>query len=82
MIVPAGSPTRWLASIPTSAPTRCVPACLKAIEREAGRVPEDKPREIVRLDIDLLSCDGRVLKPADMERGYVRQGLKELMNNG
>ena len=57
-------------------------ACLKAIEREAGRVPEDKPREIVRLDIDLLSCDGRVLKPADMERGYVRQGLKELMNNG
>lgn len=59
-----------------------VRACLKAIEREAGRVPEDKPREIVRLDIDLLSCDGRVLKPADMERGYVRQGLKELMNNG
>ena len=55
---------------------------LKTIEREAGRLPQDKPREIVRLDLDLLSCDGRVLKPADMERGYVCQGLKELMNNG
>lgn len=59
-----------------------VRACLKAIEREAGRLPEDKPREIVRLDIDLLMCDGRVLKSSDMERAYVRQGLKELMNNG
>ncbi len=59
-----------------------VRACLKGIEREAGRVPEDKPREIVRLDIDLLMCDGRVLKSSDMERAYVRQGLKELMNNG
>lgn len=55
--------------------------CLKAIEREAGRVPQDKSLEIVRLDLDLLTCDGRVLKPADMERGYVRQGVEEL-NNG
>lgn len=56
-------------------------ACLKNIEREAGRLPEDKSREVVRLDIDLLMCDGHVLKPADMERDYVRRGLKELMNN-
>ena len=59
-----------------------VRACLKAIEREAGRLPEDKPREIVRLDIDLLMCDGRVLKPDDMERLYVQRGLEELMDNG
>lgn len=57
-----------------------VRACLKGIEREAGRLLEDKPREIVRLDLDILSYDGRVLKPADMERVYVRHGLKELMN--
>ena len=56
-------------------------ARLKEIEREAGRLPEDKPREIVRLDIDLLTCGGQVLKPADMERAYVRRGLKELMDN-
>ena len=52
-------------------------------ETEAGRLPQDKPREIVRLDLDLLMCDGRVLKPADMERAYVRQGMEELkMENG
>ena len=56
---------------------------LKAIEREAGRMPQDKPREIVRLDLDLLMCDGRVFKSADMERAYVRQGMEELkMENG
>ena len=30
---------------------------LKSIEREAGRTSEEKKQEIVRLDIDLLSCD-------------------------
>lgn len=60
-----------------------VRSCLKTIEREAGRMPQDKPLEIVRLDLDLLMCDGRVLKPADMERAYVRQGMEELkMENG
>ena len=59
-----------------------VRACLKAIEREAGRTPEDKAREVVRLDIDLLMCDGRVLKPDDMERLYVQRGLEELMDYG
>ena len=38
---------------------------LKDIEREAGRTPEEKKQEIVRLDIDLLSCDSRVYKPED-----------------
>ena len=41
-------------------PVEEVTACLKAIEREAGRKPEEKEQEIVRLDIDLLSCDGTV----------------------
>ena len=34
-----------------------ITSCLKAIEREAGRMPEEKKQEIVRLDLDLLSCD-------------------------
>ena len=42
-------------------PVEEVTACLKAIEREAGRKPEEKEQEIVRLDIDLLSCDGTVI---------------------
>lgn len=51
---------------------------LKDIEREAGRTPEDKLREIVKLDIDLLMCEDCVLKPEDWERGYVKDGLKYL----
>ena len=54
---------------------------LKNIEREAGRTPEEKKQEIVRLDIDLLSCDSRVYKPEDLKRDYIIRGLKEL-NDG
>ena len=59
-------------------PCQQVAACLKAVEREAGRKPDDVRSEIVRLDVDLLMCDGEVCKPQDMERGYVQSGLKEL----
>ena len=51
---------------------------LKAIEREAGRRPGDKVKEKVCLDIDLLMYDGKILRPKDMKREYVRKGLKEL----
>lgn len=51
---------------------------LKAIEREAGRVPGEKESEIVRLDIDLLSCDDIVYKPEDLVRDYVVRGLEQL----
>ena len=52
--------------------------CLKAIEREAGRMPEEKKQEIVRLDLDLLSCDDTVYKPDDLKRDYICRGLKEI----
>ena len=48
---------------------------LKRIEKEAGRTPEEKIREIIRLDLDLLIYDGEVLKPHDLERSFVREGL-------
>lgn len=54
-------------------------ACLKSIEREAGRRPEDKRNEIVRLDIDVLACDDVIYKPEDMKRDYIRRGLREIM---
>lgn len=44
---------------------------LKQIEYQAGRRKEDKQLEIIRLDIDLLQADNRVLKPDDMKRHYV-----------
>lgn len=55
-----------------------ITSLLKAIEREAGRRPEEKAQEIVRLDIDLLTCDAIVYKPEDLKRDYVRRGLKTL----
>ena len=51
---------------------------LKSIEREAGRTSEEKKQEIVRLDIDQLSCDNRVYKPEDLKRDYIVRGLEEL----
>lgn len=51
---------------------------LKRIEAEAGRRPEDKDRERISLDIDLLSYGNYILKPEDLERDYIRKGLKEL----
>lgn len=53
-------------------------ALLKSIESEAGRMEEDKKREIVRLDIDLLMCDAVVYKPDDLLRDYVIRGIQEL----
>ena len=50
---------------------------LKSIERENGRLPEDKMYGVVRIDIDLLKYDDCVLKPEDMEREFVRMGLEE-----
>lgn len=51
---------------------------LKAIEREAGRKPEEKKLEIIRLDIDLLSCDNIAYKPEDLKRDYIVHGLEQL----
>ena len=55
-----------------------VKSLLKDIERKAGRLPEDKAQEIVRLDIDLLLCDACCLKPHDLERPYIREGIAQL----
>lgn len=52
--------------------------CLKHIECEAGRLPEDKLKEIVKLDIDVLMCGGNVIRSEDWGREYVQCGLKEL----
>ena len=51
---------------------------LKDIECLAGRLPGDKAKEKVILDIDLLMCDDLVLKPQDMEREYIKQSLEVL----
>lgn len=51
---------------------------LKGIEKEAGRTVEEKADEIIRLDIDLLACDGNIYREDDWRRDYVRRGLQQL----
>lgn len=51
---------------------------LKEIEIIAGRHPEDKQKERICLDIDLLACDNQLLKPEDCKREYVKELLSLL----
>ncbi len=51
---------------------------LKQIEREIGRSPQDKAREVIKIDIDLLASEAEVFKAEDLKRAYVREGLAEL----
>mgnify|MGYP001513963636 FL=1 len=50
----------------------------KELERRSGRIPEDKAQGVVKLDIDLLVFDNKILKPEDMEREYIRRGMSVL----
>lgn len=67
-----------VASFETSLSAEKVRVILKDIELEQGRLPEDKAYGIVKLDIDLLMVDDCVLKPKDMEREFVKEGMKSL----
>lgn len=50
----------------------------KDIEKECGRTPEGKQKGVIPLDIDLLVFDVKIMKPADMEKKYVKQALSTL----
>lgn len=65
-----------LARFTTHLPAEDIRCALKQIERDNGRTPEDKARGIVRLDIDLLKYDERILKPEDMERDFTQRLLE------
>ena len=56
-----------------------VRSILKQIEKENGRMPEDKAQGIVNLDIDLLIYDNTILKPDDMEKEFIRQELESFL---
>jgi len=51
---------------------------LKQLEVEAGRMPEDKQSEIIKLDMDLLASDKEIYKSQDWERDFVRMGLADM----
>lgn len=55
-----------------------VRSLLKQLEKDNGRLPEDKEQGIVKLDIDLLKYDDTVLKPEDLTKPYVQTGIRSL----
>lgn len=51
---------------------------LKQIETCLGRTPEDKQKEQIVIDIDLVKWNDLILKPADFERAYLTEGIRRL----
>ena len=48
----------------------------KQLEREAGRTEAMRRAGCVPLDIDVVSCNGEVLRPKDFEKEYFRRGME------
>ena len=67
-----------LARFTTTLSSESVHNLFKELERHSGRLPGDKAQGIVKLDIDLLTFDNKVLKPEDMKREYIRRGISLL----
>ena len=67
-----------VAKLETSLTIEEIRNLLKKIEKDNGRLPEDKEQGIVKLDIDLLMYDDLTLKPNDMEKDYVVKGISSL----
>ncbi|MBO4801772.1 MAG: 2-amino-4-hydroxy-6-hydroxymethyldihydropteridine diphosphokinase [Bacteroidaceae bacterium] len=70
--------TNQLVAINTTVPTKLAIPLLKNLERQLGRTEDDANRGVVRLDLDLLWMDGKILQPEDWERDYIVQARKEL----
>ena len=51
----------------------------KKIESRHGRTATGKQQGIVPLDIDLLTYDGEIVKPADLKKSYVQQALQSIV---
>lgn len=52
-------------------------ACLKKMEKEMGRTPEEREQGIVRIDLDLLLFDQQRYHERDWERDYIRRLLDD-----
>lgn len=50
---------------------------LKLIERDLGRLDDEKRRGVVRIDIDLLAYDGQRFHEADWQRPYIKELLED-----
>lgn len=67
-----------MAIIRTHEPMAEVSRFLKQLEKECGRAPEDKPKEIIKLDLDILQVNQDPIKATELQRHYYQQALQEL----
>jgi 2-amino-4-hydroxy-6-hydroxymethyldihydropteridine diphosphokinase len=58
-------------------PDRLV-AAFKQTERTLGRTTNGKSEGIIPIDIDLLQWNDLILKPEDLQREYVKAGIRFL----
>ena len=70
--------TNQLVIVETDVPTAFAKPLLKSIERQLGRTEDDAARGVVRLDLDLLWMDDKLLRPEEWERDYIKAAREEL----
>lgn len=54
---------------------------IKKYERGAGRDEESRRRQDVPIDIDIVTCNGYVCRPADFHAAYFQEGLGKMHVN-
>lgn len=67
-----------VAEIDSEMPTEDLQARFKQMERESGRNEEARKRGDVPIDIDIVECDGEVVRPKDYNAEYYRIGKSRL----
>ena len=55
---------------------------LKRIESEIGRRAEEKSQGIIKIDVDLLVVNGKIIKSEDFERPYINSLFDNLNKKG
>ena len=70
----------WVAVAYTSEQLDEIKHLLKRIEYKLQRMPDDKNFGIVPIDIDLLQWNELILKPDDLRRYYIIEGIRALEN--
>ena len=70
----------WVAVAYTSEQPDEIKHLLKRIEYKLQRMPDDKNFGIVPIDIDLLQWNELILKPDDLRRDYIIEGIRALEN--
>ncbi|MBM6991725.1 MAG: 2-amino-4-hydroxy-6-hydroxymethyldihydropteridine diphosphokinase [Prevotella sp.] len=80
--IPIGSPSplylNCLAYGETALTYSSLLSLIKDIERQMGRLPQDKSLHLVKIDIDILQLDSDIYHSSDWNRPYVQSLLKDI----